>query len=598
MQAFELEDNPTKLKNPKQSPIYNHIVHIESDDVDALRPLHKIAFGVIFIALIISVLALVIRIADSYTGEPGIQGIQGVTGPQGLQGPQGATGPQGPIGATGVTGPQGAQGPTGPQGPQGVTGPQAVSGLTGAAGPTLSVNLKTGTTNVGTQRVVANIPYLPGILSAFSTIVATSLPSQQAISLLTWQVDGTSSLSLIPGFTNPISIANCSANSTFAVADSGTNTIVWINALTNSILANISFAATPPCALLFTGLCQTLVIANCQNQTLLLWNGTQITTTFNQTGTPSAIVAFSTPPSLVSSLLFSLNSLNGQLSIFNLTSSPPSLFNRFNLTTGVSNAVPGGNEQLVVLNQLTQTLFYNITTTTTTGTINTTLGSFCSNVSSLAYLDQLNIFATLCRSSNSLDLFAFSGSSATQLITSIPFSSSSSLVNISNPQYISSPSAGEQSIWVWSANTTRVARLAIGPFSSPYTTNTFTGNYDVGGIPGSGFSTLSAPYQFTPSVNGSYQISIGFSPISTQNSALLSSLAYGNGTYTGLAGPALNHLPNWPLEPVGMTTFLQATIPLVANSTYWFDVALYTTVSGGILLTLQGDVFFSCVNTA
>jgi microcystin-dependent protein len=91
------------------------------------------------------------------TGETGPQGAQGVKGdigppgadstvpgpqgPQGVKGDTGATGAQGVKGDTGLTGSQGPQGVkgdiglTGPQGPTGAQGPQGVKGDTGATGP-------------------------------------------------------------------------------------------------------------------------------------------------------------------------------------------------------------------------------------------------------------------------------------------------------------------------------------------------------------------------------------------------------------------------------------------------------------------------------
>ncbi len=73
--------------------------------------------------------------AQGLPGTNGTNGAVGATGPQGPIGLTGATGPQGPIGLTGATGPQGLPGTNGTNGAVGATGPQGPIGLTGAAGP-------------------------------------------------------------------------------------------------------------------------------------------------------------------------------------------------------------------------------------------------------------------------------------------------------------------------------------------------------------------------------------------------------------------------------------------------------------------------------
>jgi hypothetical protein len=73
-------------------------------------------------------------LVESIQGEPGIQGIPGLTGPRGPQGIPGITGPRGPRGDAGKPGKRGEEGKPGKPGQKGDTGQAGIAGQPGPKG--------------------------------------------------------------------------------------------------------------------------------------------------------------------------------------------------------------------------------------------------------------------------------------------------------------------------------------------------------------------------------------------------------------------------------------------------------------------------------
>ncbi len=276
--------------HPKGKPTaeHKHLIHPK-------HKLYEIASSsspkYLWIALLcvgaISILALVFTILNSanvWQFSSKHSGVDGATGPEGPQGPQGPVGPQG---ATGVAG------PVGPLGPTGAVGPVGSNGATGAAGAAASnpvVSYATAPLVAGS--VAPHSVVFRGALSAYATVIASSLPLNHSVSFLTVYFDGsTSALQTVSGFVKPGAIANCTWLSTFAILDNGTNSVSVVTVVPNLVSLNMSAMFNNPCGVLYSTYCTYLVVANCGNGTLSILNGTSLSVigSINGTGKASAL---------------------------------------------------------------------------------------------------------------------------------------------------------------------------------------------------------------------------------------------------------------------------------------------------------------------
>jgi hypothetical protein len=216
--------------------------------------------------------------------------------------------------------------------------------------------------------------------------------------------------------------------------------------------------------------------------------------------------------------------------------------------------------------------------------------SACSNASSLAYSAYFNTLYELCPHNNILDLISNSSVSAA---VALPFS---------NASYLFSATTDENKIWVASGNTSQIARFGQN-------THSFTNLYNVGGIP-SAISAMNVPYILTLNSSSIIKtaISLGLSVSSASSSSATTSLnavlVYGIGAQPPVVGTLLSSvssattfgMPLWSF-PVGSMNILEGVLTnLVANTSYWFDIALSlpsSSPSNLLQITLQGVSFQS-----
>jgi hypothetical protein len=333
---YRIGGEEKKRVTRKHSMIREAQVAPDPKIVRKINGLAATSWLVIFLAsvtVIFSIITLVVRLDLPNAAKQGEQGAQGMTGIQGIQGIIGITGITGPIGATGAAGPTGATGMTGITGIQGIpgatgpsfVGPKGNSGVNavvpasevGALWP-WSYNFSSASLNQLVNRTA---------LQAVSTVVAALVPSLQAVALLTVNADSSLAdpLQYVLGFGLPASISNCTSKSIFLVADNLTHSLVFINAWSQTVQSNLSFAGA--CLAAFTeSTCSTVAVVNCSNSSLSVlsfsssFTSYTVTGTINSIGNPTQLVP--SPPSSSSYpwILYVVNTVNSNVTQINVSS--------------------------------------------------------------------------------------------------------------------------------------------------------------------------------------------------------------------------------------------------------------------------------------
>jgi len=157
---------------------------------------------------------------DGLSGEPGEQGSVGPPGPQGPAGHQGERGPQGERGQTGEQGKVGEQGQPGPQGPpgqHGETGTEGEQGETGLQGPQGEQG-DDGESGPGTRTVYSAI-FDTLVISNYEHTFDLDLNANDMPTIQAWWLNSSSSPSYWT--TDGVFIRVSSAGSVRVIAESG-----------------------------------------------------------------------------------------------------------------------------------------------------------------------------------------------------------------------------------------------------------------------------------------------------------------------------------------------------------------------------------------